>query len=394
MYYSGELLKNHITNLRRKIHKNPELGGEEQATAELIVCELERLGINYRSKIGGYGVLGIIKGAYDGPIVALRADIDALPIQEKNNSEYKSEVNNKMHACGHDAHTAMVIGAAHYLLSKVSELKGTVLLIFQPSEEVAPTGGAQKMMDDGLFSEFSPDIIFAQHVWPQLPVGKIGIRSGIIMGSSDKFEIIIKGKGGHASAPHQGNDTIVCVGQLISAFQSIVSRNLDPHEIAVITIGTVNAGSRYNILAEEARMSGTVRTLDPIIREYIKDRIKTISENIAKAMDMSIELEYIQGYPATINNHHAVRFTRQISNEMFGAEFCVEIEPQLTAEDFSVFLKKYPGCYFLLGTGKNEKNDAPLHDPYFDIDEQALEIGYILLGQLALSYGNNLDLRE
>lgn len=386
MYLTGEQLQDHIIRFRRDLHAHPELGGQEYRTSRKVQEELERLGIPYESGFAGTGILGIIEGAEPGPTVALRADMDALPVVENTASEYRSQVEGVMHACGHDAHTAMLIGAAHSLKAAASRMKGKVLLIFQPAEEVAPIGGAEPMLRDGLFAKHRPDVMLAQHVWPKLPVGTFGIRPGYMMGASDQFELVIKGRGGHASMPHEGVDAIVAAGQFVSAAQSIVSRSINPLEQAVVTIGTLNAGYRYNALAEEAHMTGTIRTFNEEVRKKVEERLRAIAAGISEAMDVTIELTIEYGYPSTCNDQETALFCRDVLVQAYGPQACPDVNPSLAAEDFSKFLKEYKGVYYWLGVGGDNGDYPALHDSRFILDERALRIGYEAMTRMTLAY--------
>lgn len=385
---SGQNLENYVIDLRRDFHRHPELSGEEKRTSLIVQKELGKLGISYKSGYGGYGVLGVIDGSNSGPTIALRADMDALPIKEMN-SEIYSIIDGKMHACGHDAHTAMLLGSAHYLMERKNQIHGKVLLIFQPSEEFPPVGGAKPMMDDGVFEKYQPDVIFAQHIWPKLPVGQFGVRAGYMMGASDRFELIVEGKGGHASMPHQSIDAIIAVNQIINAIQTIISRNVDPVKEAVITIGTIKAGYRHNVIADRAIMEGTIRTFDSEIRKKIETRLREIVFHFSKAMGVNTELNLYFGYPPTVNDGTVANFVKQELVKLHGDNSCPDVLPSLGSEDFSRFLEKYKGVYYWLGVGGENGDYPPLHDPSFRIDERALKIGYESLAKIAISYGQS-----
>ncbi|SES28411.1 M20 metallopeptidase family protein [Salisediminibacterium halotolerans] len=375
-----------IVALRREFHQYPEVSTEEAETSKRIQAELDRLGIFYQTGFADTGVLAVIEGAHPGKTVALRADIDALPIEEKNQHTFVSKVPGKMHACGHDAHTAMLLGAGAVLAEKKAELAGTVLLVFQPAEENAPVGGADQMIADGVFDEYPPDAVFAQHCWPDLPVGQIGVRPGAMMGNSDRFTITIRGRSGHASMPHQTADAIVIANQVISALQTIVSRNADPLKSAVVTIGKIDGGSRYNVIAEHVTLEGTVRTYDEAMRALIKSKMTDLAEGIAQSMDGSAEVDYLDGYPATMNDPFWSGVVKDTAETVLGDGAAPEIEPSMGGEDFGKFLLEYPGVYFWLGTAIASRDvQKPLHDPEFDIDEKALAIGAEMMTQVAVN---------
>lgn len=365
-----------IKEIRRALHQNPELGGEEWKTSERIQQELQKAGIPFKTGFAKTGVLGIIEGSGTGGTVALRADIDALPISEKADVEFKSKAAGKMHACGHDAHTAMLLGTAFKLKEMEDQLPGRVLLVFQPNEESTPIGGARPMMEDGLFDEFKPDVIFGQHVWPDLPVGQIGVRDKEMMAASDRLIFTIKGAGGHASMPHQGKDAIVIAAEFISSLQSIVSRNVNPLESAVITIGTISGGYRYNVIADRVELNGTVRTYSSEAKEIVKQRIDSLVKGFAAAFETEIEYDYIDGYDATVNTPEWSGLIRERAEELHGAEALPDVDPSMAGEDFSRFLAEYPGAFYWLGCAKEgAEKSKPLHDPEFFFNEDALEIG-------------------
>lgn len=370
-------------DFRRLLHKYPELSEHEYDTSERIEEALLKYGIEYQKGFAGTGILGIIKGEHPGRIVGLRADIDALPINENSGEAFSSEHEGIMHACGHDAHTAMLIAAGRVLKERVSEIHGTVLLIFQPAEENAPTGGAQAMMDDGVFDEYAPDVLIAQHVWPGLPAGKFGVMSGPIMGNSDRFKIIVKGTGGHASMPHDTVDAIIVGNQIINSLQTIVSRNADPFAPAVVTVGSFHAGSEPNIIAETAEIRGSIRSQSDEIKQMIKSRFFTIVENVASAMGAEVEIEFLDGYPATVNNEEWADQIYQTVTTLYGEEAAPSLQPSLAGEDFSRFLLRYPGVYYWLGTSVGE-GQKPLHNPGFKIDEEAIPYGIETISQGAI----------
>ncbi|UOQ43263.1 M20 family metallopeptidase [Halobacillus salinarum] len=374
-----------MISIRRQLHQYPELSGEEVHTSKLIQDKLKNYDIPFQTGFAGTGVLGIIKGNHSGKTVALRADMDALPITEMNQHSYCSTKSGKMHACGHDAHTAMLL-AAGYTLNKLKEdIQGTVLLVFQPSEENAPVGGAKQMLEDGLFAEYTPDVIYGQHVWPSLPSGQVGVRDYEMMGASDRFRVVVKGKGGHASMPQDTTDAIIISNQMIASLQTIVSRNINPLEAAVLTIGKIEGGYRYNVIADQVTFEGTVRTYSSQVKERVKERLYQIINQTAAAYDGETEIEYLDGYPATINTPKWAGQVRLTASELFGEEAVPEVQPVLAGEDFSRFLEKYPGAFIWLGTQiQNADEQKPLHDPQFKLDEKALPKGAALLTKTAL----------
>lgn len=365
-----------VKEIRRDLHRNPELGGEEWETSKRIQAELEKAGIPFKTGFAKTGVLGIIEGSGEGGTVALRADIDALPITEKTDVEFKSAVAGKMHACGHDAHTSMLLGTGFKLQEMKDQLPGRVLLVFQPNEESTPIGGARPMMEDGVFDEYKPDVIFGQHVWPDLPVGQIGVRDKEMMAASDRLSFKIQGAAGHASMPHQGKDAIVVTAEFISSLQSIVSRNTNPLESAVITIGTINGGYRYNVIADHVELNGTVRTYSKQAKATIKRRIENLVRGFEIAYEVKIDYDYIEGYDATVNTPEWAELVRDTAAGSLGEKALPPVDPSMAGEDFSRFLTEYPGAFYWLGCAKEgEEKPKPLHDPEFYFNEEAIEVG-------------------
>ncbi|HJQ28368.1 MAG TPA: M20 family metallopeptidase [Rubrobacter sp.] len=381
----GDVYREQIVALRRHLHRFPELSGEEYETSETVQEKLHEHGIPSTSGYSRTGVLGMIEGGKPGKTVALRADMDALPIQEENAHSFVSKVDGVMHACGHDAHTAMLIGAGWLLNEIREELPGRVLLVFQPAEENSPTGGARRMMKDGVFGEHSPDVIFAQHVWPELPVGQVGVRRGAMTGASDRFRVTIEGEGGHASKPHQTIDAIVVANQIINGLQTVVSRDVDPLRSAVLTVGKIRGGTRYNAIAEKVTLEGTIRTFGLQTKETVKYRFHSIVRGVAEAMEATAHIKYWDGYPATVNTPEWAERLRKTAQDLLGTDATPEIEPSMGGEDFGRFLLEYPGAYFRLGTALPDATEKKrLHDSRFDIDEAALGIGTELMAQLAV----------
>ncbi|WP_188206827.1 M20 metallopeptidase family protein [Alkalibacillus aidingensis] len=373
-----------VIELRRHLHQYPELSEEEFQTSETIQTYLSKYGIPFKSGFAKTGVLGVIEGEKPGKTVCLRADIDALPVEEKNDLSFQSTEPGVMHACGHDAHTAMLIGVGKELNNRKAELEGTVLLLFQPAEENAPAGGALKMLDDGVFAEYEPDVMIAQHVWPDLEVGQFGVLPGAMMGNSDRFKLTIKGSGGHASMPHQTVDAIVVATQVIQALQTIVSRNVDPANQAVITVGKVESGYRYNVIADEATIEGTLRSSTSETKQILKERFYDLVQYVVKSMGAEVELEYLDGYPATVNTDDWAHHIKEVVTEKYGQASAPDVNPSLGGEDFGRFLERYPGVYYWLGVRVGDEQ-KPLHDPRFKLDESALEYGVNLMTEVAIN---------
>lgn len=380
---------NDAIEFRRVLHLNPELSTEEYETSKRIQEKLDEFNIQYQTGFAGTGVLGIIKGEKEGKIIAIRADIDALPITEASDEDFTSLNEGVMHACGHDAHTSMLLHAGKILNENKDKIKGTILLIFQPAEELSPVGGAKRMLEDGVFDEYTPDMVLAQHVWPDLEVGKFGVMAGPIMGNSDRFKITITGSGGHASMPHSTTDAIIVANQVVSALQTIVSRNADPMQPAVVTVGRFDAGSKHNVIAETAELEGTIRTQSDATKALTKKRFFEIVEQVTAAMGAAVEIEFYDGYPATVNDIEWAAQLKKSINNLYGEESTPALLPSLAGEDFSRFLKEYPGVYYWLGTSVGE-GQKPLHNPAFRLNEDAFKYGITALVNMAVDSLNKL----
>lgn len=380
---------NDAIEFRRVLHLNPELSTEEYETSKRIQEKLDEFNIQYQTGFAGTGVLGIIKGEKEGKIIAIRADIDALPITEASDEDFTSLNEGVMHACGHDAHTSMLLHAGKILNENKDKIKGTILLIFQPAEELSPVGGAKRMLEDGVFDEYTPDMVLAQHVWPDLEVGKFGVMAGPIMGNSDRFKITITGSGGHASMPHSTTDAIIVANQVVSALQTIVSRNADPMQPAVVTVGRFDAGSKHNVIAETAELEGTIRTQSDATKALTKKRFFEIVEQVTAAMGAAVEIEFYDGYPATVNDIEWAAQLKKSINNLYGEESTPALLPSLAGEDFSRFLKEYPGVYYWLGTSVGE-GQKPLHNPAFRLNEDAFKYGITAMVNMAVDSLNKL----
>lgn len=372
-----------IIAFRRELHQNPELSGEEFETSLRIQEKLQMHAIPFKAGYAKTGILGIIRGSKRGGTVALRADIDALPITEQTGLEFASKTEGIMHACGHDSHAAMLLGAGMLLNEMKEELEGTILLVFQPAEEKSPVGGASAMMADGVFDEIKPDVIIGQHVWPDLEPGMVGVRPGSMMGNSDRFKLIIKGSGGHASMPHTTVDAIVVANQVITMLQTIVSRNIDPIKSAVVTVGKITGGVAHNVIADEVVIEGTVRTLSDEVKAQVKNRFIEVVEGTVSSMSGTVEIDYLDGYPATVNSEKWARRVKETAISMFGQNRVPEVAPSMAGEDFGRFLQAYPGVYYWLGCSIGE-GQKPLHNPSFMLDEAIFSDGIELMSQLAL----------
>jgi amidohydrolase len=373
-----------LVSWRRELHRHPELGFEEHRTAEFVAGHLDRLGLEVRTGVGVTGVVGLLRATKSqGPAVLLRADMDALPIQEVGGREYGSSIDGCMHACGHDGHMAMMLGAATLLVSRREALPRDVLFCFQPAEE--GRGGAERMISDGVLDWVETGSAYALHLWTPFPHGTVQVRSGPIMAAQDEFSARIRGRGGHGAQPHLSVDPIVAAAQAVVALQTVVSRNVDPMHAAVVTVGSLHAGCATNAIPEEAVLEGTLRSFDEQVRRQLRERVPQVLEATAQAAGCTLEFELREGYPAVINHAPNVEAVRQAAAAAAGPENVVEPAPLTAAEDFSYFLQERPGAFVLVGAGNPERGiSAPHHSPEFDIDESVLPLGAELLARLAL----------
>jgi amidohydrolase len=378
-----------LVKLRRELHQYPELYSKEFKTSERIVKELTKLKIRVKKGIARTGVVGVLEGKKGGKTVALRADMDALPILEQTNFPYKSKYPGVMHACGHDVHMTCVIGTAKILSAMKNELKGNVKFIFQPSEEVHP-GGAKPMIQAGVLKNPNVSAIFGMHCDPSIPIGKIGIREGPFMAQADNFDIIIHGTGGHGARPHDGVDAIVVAAQVIQALQTIASRKISPVEPVVISVGKIEGGNARNIICDRVTLRGTARSLNQEVAKRIPRLLKEIAEGVARSAGASAQVKYQTGYPVLINPTEATRFARNTIAGMLGKNAIYEIpQPLMGAEDFAYYLQKVPGSFLRLGTRNPKKNAVyPWHHPKFTVDEEAIIIGSSVLAGLAFDFLN------
>ena len=373
---------------RRHLHEHPELGFEEVETSRFVAQRLQSLGVeDIRTGIAKTGVTGLIRGSQGpGKTVLLRADMDALPILEENDVPYVSQHPGVMHACGHDGHTAMLLGVARLLSEQRDSFAGTVKLLFQPAEELPP-GGAKPMIEAGVLNDPPVDAVFGIHVDQDEPVGKISLAAGPVMAAADRFTILIKGKGGHGAKPQTSVDPIAIGAQIVTALQTLISREYDPVATGVVSVCAFLSGSAFNVIPDTAELRGTVRTFTPENRTMLSERIPELVKGIAAAMRAEAEVHYDFGYPATINDPAMTELVREVVTEVVGAENVIEAEPQMGAEDFSYFLRERPGSFFFIGS-KNEERGLTWghHHPRFDIDEAVLGVGVESLARTALRY--------
>ncbi len=379
-----------VLEIRRHIHQHPELSFHEYKTAEYICDMLGKENISYQQGIAGTGILADIEGREKGRIVGLRADMDALPIQEENTVAYRSLNDGMMHACGHDVHTACLIGAARILNRLKDQYRGKVKLIFQPAEEKAP-GGARLMLQEDLFGDEKPDLMIAQHVYPVMNTGRIGFKAGKYMASSDEVYITVRGKGGHAAMPHQITDSVLIAAHILVALQQIVSRQAEASTPTVLSIGKVVANGAVNVIPPEVRMEGTFRTMNEVWRKEAHSRMINMAQSIAESMGASCEFEIVEGYPVLNNDPGITAKSIEFARTYLGKDFVDELDIRMTAEDFAFFAQEYPSVLYRLGV-KNPQQDRPLelHTPYFNIDEEAIKTGTGTLAWLALSHLNDV----
>ena len=380
-----------IQQVRRDIHAHPELCFEEHRTAELVAQKLHAWGIPMIRGLGGTGVVGIVKNGTSERAIGLRADMDALPMQEINTFEHTSRHAGKMHACGHDGHTAMLLGAALYL-SKHKNFDGTVYLIFQPAEEGG--GGARRMMDDGLFEQCPMEAVFGMHNWPGAAVGTFGVTSGPMMASSNEFEVVVRGKGAHAAQPHKGIDPIMAAIQIAQSWQTIVSRNASPLESVVLSVTQIHSGSATNVIPDEATLIGTVRCFSDAMIDLVERRMQTIAQHVAAAFDATVDFEFKRNYPPLVNHPKETAFAADVMRAIVGAENVdQQVEPTMGAEDFAYFLQAKPGCYVFIGNGDGAHREmghglgpCNLHNPSYDFNDDLLPIGATYWVRLAEAY--------
>lgn len=378
-----------LVALRRDFHRYPELAYEEVRMSGIVAEYLESLGCEVQRGVAKTGIVAHLKGdraTAQSKVVALRADMDALPMPEETSHHFRSLIEGKMHACGHDAHTAALLGVAKVLSTIRRHLAGTVKFIFQPSEEKIP-GGAKPMLDEGVFRDRPPDAVFGQHCIPQVPVGKIGFYAGAMMAAADELYISVKGKGGHGSAPHRASDPIVAAVQIVTSLQTIVSRNMPPSAAVVVSITAIHGGSATNIIPNQVHMMGTLRTMDESLRELAHARLKDIVHFTGKAMGVEAEIEIRKGYPVLINDKTMTEFAFHAAKEYVGEENALHAEPIMGAEDFAYFLQACPGTFWQLGVGNATRGIVHnIHSTQFDIDEEALRVGTGFMSYLTWKY--------
>jgi amidohydrolase len=388
---SIQVLQPDLVALRRQIHQQPELGFKEQITAARIASKLTEWGISHQAGIAETGVVATIQGrktSHRLRTLAIRADMDALPIQEANEVPYKSQHPGVMHACGHDGHTSIALMTAYYLSQHRDDFAGTVKIIFQPAEE--GPGGAKPMIAAGVLKNPDVDAIIGLHLWNNLPLGTIGVRSGALMAAVERFNLTIQGKGGHGAMPHQTVDSIVLASQIVTALQTIVSRNVNPIDSAVVTVGQFNAGTAKNVIADTASLAGTVRYFNPNLADFFHQRIEGIVAGICAAYGATYKLDYIKFYPPVINDEKITELVRSVAVDLVETPLGIVPECQtMGGEDMSFFLQEVPGCYFFVGSANPDRSLAyPHHHPRFDFDETALATGVEMFVRCVEKYCN------
>lgn len=373
-----------LTTQRRDIHAHPELAFNENRTADLVAAELERYGLEVHRGIAKTGVVGVLRAGTSQRMIGLRADMDALPLAEMNEFPYHSRYQGKMHACGHDGHTAILLGAARYLAGN-PDFDGIAVFIFQPAEE--SEGGAAVMIEEGLFERFPVESVYGLHNWPGIPVGEIAVMPGPVMAGTCAFEIFVRGHGCHAAMPHQGVDSIVAGAQLVQAMQTVVSRTLHPCDAAVVSVTQFHAGEAWNIIPEEVVLRGTIRSFKPEVQQTVERAIERLCSGIAAANGAQISVTFDHRYPPTVNSVNETFFCRDVASHVFGSErVLTDILPSMGAEDFAYMLREKPGCYVWLGNGPGT-GGCTLHNPHYDFNDELLTLGvsyWVQLVQQAL----------
>jgi amidohydrolase len=380
-------LVDQVIATRRDLHAHPELGFEEFRTAEIVTNRLRSLGYEVHGGIGGTGVVGILKGSQPGRTIMLRADMDALPLLEETAHDFHSSIAGKMHACGHDGHVAILLGAAALIADRRDELAGTLCLLFQPAEE--GKGGAKAMIEDGVLERFGIERAYGLHLSAKYPTGVLGFREGPMYASSDSIEIEIQGRGGHGSAPHDTIDPIYTAGSFITSLQQIVARQIDPLEPAVITIGSIHGGTIHNIIPRACSMLGTVRAFSDDVRDAMPERIERVLRACCDATGASYKLDYLRRYPVTANDPAQTVYARDLARRTIGEERVLDVDALMGAEDFSFFAQRVPATFYTLGCQGGASTAHPHHSSLFDVDERAFPNGVAMMTALALDAARN-----
>jgi amidohydrolase len=381
----ADRMKGQLIAWRRDFHMHPELGYQEHRSAGIVTERLGGLGYQVETGIATTGVVGLLEGKRDGPVVMVRFDMDALPIIEENEIPYVSQNPGVMHACGHDAHMAMGLGVATLMAQRLDRMNGVLKLVFQPAEE--GMNGAEKMVEEGVLEHPRPDVVLATHVWNDRPIGTVDVTPGAVMAAADRWTCVVRGKGGHGAMPHQTVDPIVTTAQIVTSLQTIVSRNVSPLETAVVSVGSIHGGDAFNIIPPNVDLIGTIRTYSPEVRETILKRMQETIEGVAAACGAEAELEIIPLTPAVINDADVTTVVRAAAEAVVGSENVFAGEQTMGSEDAAFFMEEVPGCYFFLGSANAERGlDAPHHNPRFDIDEDVLVLGVAVLMKALAHY--------
>lgn len=378
-------LEEEIVSIRRHLHQYPELGFQEFITSAYVADYLEQLGLHVQRGIAGTGVVALLETGRPGPCIAVRADMDALPLQEQTGLPYASRHDGVMHACGHDGHMAMALGAARMLTGLERELAGTVKFIFQPAEEML--GGARHMIDAGVLESPRVDGIIGLHLWPDLPTGRFGVKAGTVMASMDHVDITIHGQSGHGAAPHQGVDAIIAAAHVLSVLQALVSRESDPADAVVLSMGSIHGGSLPNIIADRVEIRGTVRAVNTATRERMRTRVAELAGAVAAGLNARADVRYECGYPPTVNDARWILRAEEAVRELYGKEAVHHLaHSQMTSEDMAYYMEHVPGAFLLIGAGGEGRGRFPLHHPELAVDERALLYGAAYLAQFVRSY--------
>jgi len=381
----AEALREQLVAWRRDFHRHPELGFQEHRSATLIADYLRDLGYRVQTGVANTGVVGLLEGDRPGPVVMARFDMDALPINEENETDYVSQNPGVMHACGHDAHMAVGLGVATLMARYQEGIAGTLTLVFQPGEE--GMNGAEVMVNEGVLESPRPDVFLATHVWNEKPVGTVTVAPGAVMAAAEEWSCAVRGRGGHGALPHQTVDPVVAAAQIVTALQTVVSRNVDPLETAVVTVGTIHGGDAFNVIPAQVDMTGTIRTYNPQTRETVLRRMREVVEGVAGACGVEAQLEITPLTPAVTNDPQVTEVVRAAAEAVVGSANVFSDERTMGSEDAAFFMQDVPGCYFFLGSANAERGlDAPHHNPRFDFDEDALPLGLAIFMQALAHY--------
>ena len=378
-------LKDGLIETRRDFHRNPELSFKEHRTAKIVADRLDGMGMKVQRGVAETGVVGLLEGGAPGKNVLIRVDIDALPIQEPNDRPYSSEVQDVMHACGHDGHTAVGLAVAEILGRRRDSLRGTVKFAFQPAEEIM--SGAELMIKEGVMRDPVVDRVLSFHLWSGIPVGQVVSQAGPIFSSADEIRIIVKGKGGHGGMPHLSVDPILISSHVVTALQTILSREISPTQVAVLGFGTIHGGRAFNVVSDQVELSGTVRTLDDEVRRFVLKRAEEIAAGVAAGFRGEAEFQHVRGAPAVVNDADVAALVAEVARPVVGEDNVITIAPPQVGDDATYFLREAPGCYFLVGCANAERGiTASHHSSQFDIDEGALPVAARVLAESALRY--------